>query len=214
MRIRSRLTPKAHADHAMASPERTDPLDTTLTRTPMPDWLIGELRSNHAGETGAVAIYDGVLAVSRDGDLRAFAHRHRASEARHLDLMAGLVPQKARSRLLPLWRLAGWVTGGLPALFGAGAVYRTVDHVERFVELHFQAQIDRLERENGDKTLIAVLRECCEEEAAHREEAVERQGPSEQSARAGWVQRLIWDGAWAWAIRQGSALAVTLARRF
>ena len=35
--------------------------------------LIGDLRSDHAGETGAVAIYLGILAVSRDPAVRQFA---------------------------------------------------------------------------------------------------------------------------------------------
>jgi ubiquinone biosynthesis monooxygenase Coq7 len=45
-----------------------------------PEWLIAELRSDQAGETGAVAIYDGILAVTRNSDLRAFAEHHRATE--------------------------------------------------------------------------------------------------------------------------------------
>ena len=32
----------------------------------MPAWLIGELRSDHAGETGAVMIYRGILAFCKD----------------------------------------------------------------------------------------------------------------------------------------------------
>ena len=45
--------------------------------------LMPELRTDHAGETGAVWIYRGVLAVSRDPALRAFAQRHLATERRH-----------------------------------------------------------------------------------------------------------------------------------
>ena len=43
-----------------------------------------DLRSDHAGEFGAVAIYTGVLAVARDPGVRAFALRHQATEADHL----------------------------------------------------------------------------------------------------------------------------------
>ena len=32
----------------------------------LPAWLEAELRSDHAGETGAVLIYRGILAFSRD----------------------------------------------------------------------------------------------------------------------------------------------------
>jgi demethoxyubiquinone hydroxylase (CLK1/Coq7/Cat5 family) len=36
-----------------------------------------------------------------------------------------------------LWRVAGWLTGALPALFGRAAVLRTIDAVETFVEGHY-----------------------------------------------------------------------------
>lgn len=48
--------------------------------------LIGELRSDHAGETGVVWIDRGSLAVSRDPVAREFAQRHLlATEQRHRD---------------------------------------------------------------------------------------------------------------------------------
>ena len=50
----------------------------------LPAHLAGEMRSNHAGETGAVWIYKGVLAVSRDAEIRAFAEHHLATEETHL----------------------------------------------------------------------------------------------------------------------------------
>ena len=101
---------------------------------PFPDWLTAELRSDHAGEFGAVRIYRGILAVTRDPALRAFAERHGETEQSHLDLIETLLPVAQRSRLLPLWRLAAWLTGALPALFGTGAVYATIDAVETFVD--------------------------------------------------------------------------------
>ena len=49
----------------------------------MPRWLQAELRSDHAGEYGAVMIYRGILAVSRDDLVRDFAARHVATERDH-----------------------------------------------------------------------------------------------------------------------------------
>ncbi len=46
--------------------------------------LIGDLRSDHAGETGAVAIYLGILAVSHNPQIRQFAREHQATEREHL----------------------------------------------------------------------------------------------------------------------------------
>ena len=49
-----------------------------------PNWLLRDLRSDHAGEAGAVAIYRGILAVSRCPQVREFAQRHMQTEQRHL----------------------------------------------------------------------------------------------------------------------------------
>jgi ubiquinone biosynthesis monooxygenase Coq7 len=169
-----------------------------------PAWLVGELRSDHAGETGAVCIYNGILAVSRDPAVRDFAQRHRATEQGHLDLLEGLLPPADRSRLLPIWRVAGWLTGALPALFGPRAVFATVDAVETFVDHHYRAQTDRLAAEGIFPDIHALLERCREEEVHHRDEAREAgEGP-----RYGPVLR-----AWAWVVGSGSAAAVAAAKR-
>ncbi len=175
-----------------------------LPDAPLGDaWLMEELRTDHAGETGAVAIYCGILAATRDPAVRAFAQEHRATEARHLAMMDALVPPARRSRLLPLWRLAGFVTGALPALMGARAVFVTVEAVETFVDAHLTAQIDALAARDVDHALLPVLRDCRDEERHHRDEAAERSG-----SPAGPLGRL-----WAGLIARGSAFAVALARR-
>jgi ubiquinone biosynthesis monooxygenase Coq7 len=59
-----------------------------------------------------------VRALARDAEVRAFAQHHLATEARHLALIEQVVPPAGRSRLLPLWRVAGWFAGALPARLG------------------------------------------------------------------------------------------------
>ena len=71
-------------------------------------WLEAELRSDQAGETGAVWIYRGVLATRPDPALRQFCLQHLATEQQHLAEMNALLPKQARSVLLPIWRLAGF----------------------------------------------------------------------------------------------------------
>ena len=54
------------------------------------NYLLRELRSDHAGETGAVYIYKGIAAVAKwrnDEELIAFAKAHGATEAEHLALI-------------------------------------------------------------------------------------------------------------------------------
>ena len=95
-----------------------------------------ELRSDHAGETGAVYIYKGIIAVAKlrkDQELISFAKHHGVTEAEHLQLIESILEPKYRSRLLGPWRLAGWLTGAIPALFGRNSVYATIASVETFV---------------------------------------------------------------------------------
>lgn len=167
----------------------------------VPDDLEPEIRSDHAGETGAVWIYRGILAVAREPEIRIFARRHLETEARHLEQMNALLPARRRSLLLGPWRLAGFLTGALPALFGARAVYGTVAAVETFVVAHYQAQIDVLTGRPEHARLRDVLIACQEDEAEHRDEAaaVGAAGP----LLALWCRLVGW----------GSDRAVRVARR-
>ena len=172
---------------------------------PWPGAVLADLRTDHAGEVGAVRIYEGVLAVARDPAVRAFAERHLQTERAHRALIESHLPPAHRSRLLPAWRLAGFVTGALPALFGPGAVYATIAAVERFVDGHYAAQIARIDALPGDVTLAplrADLEHCRLDEVGHRDEAI-RAGAAE-----GVLVRL-----WTGTVAFGSACAVGLARR-
>ena len=63
-----------------ASPARPGPLDVS----PLPSRLVADLRTDHAGEAGAVMIYRGILAVTRDAAVRGFAQGHLATKRRTL----------------------------------------------------------------------------------------------------------------------------------
>lgn len=165
--------------------------------------LVGDLRSDHAGETGAVMIYRGILAGSRDPAVRAFSAAHMATEMQHLAWMDALLPEKQRSVLLPIWRVAGWLTGFLPALVGSRAVYATIDAVETFVDHHYEEQIVKLSEHGPGGALRAILVSCQADEVHHRDEA---RGLGE--ARQGMLLR-----AWSRAVGFGSASAVSAARR-
>jgi 3-demethoxyubiquinol 3-hydroxylase len=177
----------------------------------VPAALVGELRSDHAGETGAVWIYRGVLAVTRDGGVRQFAQQHLATEQEHLRLITPLVPWPRRSRLLLPWRLAGWLTGALPALAGPRAVYATVAAVETFVDTHYQQQIDSIDalpdaQREAAGPLRALLERCRQDECHHRDEAAAAEVL--QQRPAGGLLR-----AWCALVGWGSAAAVVMARR-
>lgn len=198
---------------------------TPAAQAPLwPPALRRELRTDHAGEAGAVMIYRGVLDISRDADVRAFARQHLHTEQAHLALIEAVVPPAERSRLLPLWRVAGWLTGALPALFGPRAVYATIEAVETFVDAHYAAQtalIDALPAPASETTdtgigpprtlpaLRSLLENCRLDEVAHRDEAGGRLGLGEaQDPRRGAMALR----AWVAMVSAGSAAAVRVSR--
>lgn len=169
----------------------------------LPPDLIGDLRSDHAGETGAVWIYRGILAVARDQGVREFAHRHVETEERHLREISAVFPALRRSWLLVPWRLAGWITGAVPALLGPRTVFATIAAVETFVDQHYQYQLDKLAGRPQYQSLYSLLEACQGDKRHHRDEALTlAQLPN------GWLL-----ATWCRLVGQGSAVAEWLARR-
>lgn len=175
----------------------------------IPPALVADLRSDHAGETGAVWIYRGIRAVTRNAALQDFARRHEATEAEHLRRIEAVLPPARRSWLLGPWRVAGWLTGALPALAGPRAVYATIAAVETFVDQHYQHQIDAVDGAAGQPghpgypELRELLVHCQAEERHHRDEAL-----GKQTQPPGALLR-----AWCGVVGTGSAVAVWFARR-
>jgi ubiquinone biosynthesis monooxygenase Coq7 len=105
--------------------------------------------------------------------------------------------------LLPLWQVAGWFTGFLPALFGSGAVYATIDAVETFVDCHYEEQIRKLPATGLAGALRSVLLACQADEVHHRDEA-----RALRAGADGIALRL-----WTYLVGVGSKSAVAAARR-
>ncbi len=191
----------------LSGPGRLESLNASCVvltpRDKLPAWVVADLRTDHAGEVGAVCIYQGVLQFSRDPVLRAFAEQHLATEQKHLRLIAGWLPPDQYSRLLPLWRLAGFLTGALPAMFGPRAVYATIEAVETFVNQHYEDQIRALASQPALSDLRQTLLVCQADEVAHRDQAAAARGPT----RPGAVLR-----AWCAVVGAGSSAAVSLIR--
>lgn len=169
----------------------------------LPADMLGDLRSDHAGESGAVWIYRGILCVSPDVQVRSFARRHLATEKKHLEAMRALLPPLKRSFLLPAWLVAGFLTGALPALFGAKAVFATVAAVEKFVEQHYQEQINKLVGLEDFQELRTILLDCQADESEHRLEAL-----AGLASPAGKCLEL-----WCALVGSGSRIAVKLAHK-
>ena len=137
----------------------------------IPPWLLSALRTDHAGETGAVWIYKGILSSSRDAQVLEFAARHLATEQKHLLLLESTLDVTSRTKFLPLWKLAGFLIGALPALIGKSAVFATVEAVETFVVNHYETQIQILLESGKNSYILDLLRKCSADEAQHCHEA-------------------------------------------
>ena len=196
----SAAIPLAGTGRAQSLSPGTAPL---LAGDTLPDWVLADLRTDHAGEVGAVCIYQGVSRFARDPALRAFAKHHLATEQKHLSLIAAWLPSAEHSRLLPLWRLAGFLTGALPALFGPRAVYATIEAVETFVNHHYEEQVRALASLPDLSDMRQTLLDCQADEVAHRDEATAARGPGQ----AGMLLR-----AWCAMVGAGSKAAVALIR--
>ena len=132
------------------------------------------IRVDHAGEHGAVRIYEGQLAILSGTDAEAPIREMAAQERRHLDGFDALIADRhVRPTLLsPLWHVAGFALGAGTALLGPKAAMACTQAVEEVIDDHYAAQMEKL----GDDE--AELREMIEDyradERAHRDTAIEQ----------------------------------------
>ncbi len=136
------------------------------------------IRVDHAGEYGAVRIYQGQLAVlkRRKNSAQAVATiEHMAEqEQRHLQAFDRLVNErKVRPTALePIWRIAGFALGAASAALGEKAAYACTAAVEEVIDEHYASQIAALEQ-GQDPPLKAAVEDFRADEAAHRDTAIE-----------------------------------------
>ncbi|WP_238942347.1 demethoxyubiquinone hydroxylase family protein [Marinobacter sediminum] len=154
-----------------------------------------ELRCSQAGETGAVWIYRGILATRPKGELKTFARDHLAGESEHLHFFEQLQFCYRPSLMLPLWRVAGFLTGFLPAISGRQAVFATIEAVETFVDQHYQQQIEALEPlalRDSERAVLAGFEKCRFDEIHHRDDAKHRRSAHLSTALRLWVALTSW----------------------
>ena len=131
------------------------------------------IRVDHAGEYGAVRIYEGQLAVldARKNTKAAAAIRKMAEqEQRHLETFDRLINERQvrPTALEPLWRIAGFALGAGTALLGEKAAMACTAAVEEVIDDHYARQIERLD----DEELKATVEDFRSDEIAHKEEAL------------------------------------------
>ena len=102
----------------------------------IPKFMIKWMRSNHAGETGAVWIYKGASCIFWNKKILKMSKEHILTETNHLIVMENLLTSNEKSKLLFLWRIMGFVLGFLSAMFGYKFFCITVDAVETLSLIH------------------------------------------------------------------------------
>ena len=135
------------------------------------------IRVDHAGEYGAVRIYEGQLAVLRgrkgaERSVETIAHMAE-QEQRHLKAFDALINErKVRPTALePVWRVAGFALGAATAMMGEKAAFACTAAVEEVIDEHYAAQIAALE--DKDPALKEKIEDFRADEAAHRETALQ-----------------------------------------
>ena len=131
------------------------------------------IRVDHAGEYGAVRIYEGQLAIlgkRASGD----TIRHMAEqEQHHLKTFDRLVNERRvrPTALEPVWRVAGFALGAATALMGEKAAFACTAAVEEAIDEHYAQQIADLG--DRDPALKQTVEEFRADEAMHRQTALD-----------------------------------------
>ncbi|HXL98679.1 MAG TPA: demethoxyubiquinone hydroxylase family protein [Rhizomicrobium sp.] len=139
------------------------------------DDVAAMIRVDHAGEYGAVRIYEGQLAVldARKGSTKTAAaiRKMAEQEQRHLKAFDTLLNERRvrPTALEPVWRVAGFALGAATALLGEKAAMACTAAVETVIDEHYAAQIARLDH---DPALKAAVEDFRADEIAHRDEAL------------------------------------------
>jgi ubiquinone biosynthesis monooxygenase Coq7 len=135
------------------------------------------IRVDHAGEYGAVRIYEGQLAVLRrrkgtEKSVATIAHMAK-QEQQHLKAFDALVNERRvrPTALEPVWRVAGFALGAMTAAMGEKAAYACTAAVEEVIDEHYAGQIAALGE--SDPKLKETVTEFRADEAAHRDTALE-----------------------------------------
>ena len=162
------------------------------------------IRVDHAGEYGAVRIYEGQLAVlgARKSEA-ASAIRHMAEQEQcHLERFDALVNDRRvrPTALEPLWRIAGFALGAATALLGEKAAMACTAAVEEVIDAHYASQVARLG--DSDPELKETVEAFRLDEAAHRDTAIAHGAED----AAGY--RLLSEG-----IKAGCRLAIALSEK-
>ena len=164
------------------------------------------IRVDHAGERGAIKIYEGQLlalkTIKQDNNLKDKIEEMKEQEKEHLEYFEKEI-QKRKIKptyLLPLWDVMGMALGFGTAILGKKAAMLCTASVEEVIEDHYQNQLKKLG--NDEMDLKAKIKKFREEEIKHKNIAYES-GATNKGLYS------IMDKV----IRTGSRIAITISEK-
>ena len=124
------------------------------------------IRVDHAGERGAVKIYEGqLLALNtfvKDENLKKTIEEMKVHEKEHCEFFENEIKKRniQPTKFLPLWDLLGVGLGFGSTLLGKKAAMLCTASVEEVIDEHYQNQIDQIGSDEKDlKNKIIKFRE-------------------------------------------------------
>jgi len=164
------------------------------------------IRVDHAGERGAIKIYEGQLlalnTIKQDEKLKTIIQEMKEQEKEHLEYFEKEI-QKRKMKptyLLPLWDLIGVSLGFGTVLLGKRAAMLCTASVEEVIEDHYQKQLKKIG--NDEKELKTKIEKFKRDEINHKNTAYET-GASKTGIYS------IMDKV----IKTGSKLAITISEK-
>ena len=136
------------------------------------------IRVDHAGERGAIKIYEGqLLALStivEDESLKKTIEEMKIHEKEHCDFFEKEIKKRKikPTKFLPLWDLLGVGLGFGSTILGKKAAMLCTASVEDVIDKHYQNQIDQLCSE--EKELKKKIIKFREDELHHKNIAYEK----------------------------------------
>jgi len=135
------------------------------------------IRVDHAGERGAIKIYEGQLlalnTIKQDKDLKNIIEKMKEHEKEHLEYFEKEI-QKRKIKptyFLPLWDVMGVALGFGSTLLGKKAAMLCTASVEEVIENHYQNQLDKLG--DDEKDLKNKIKKFKSDEIDHKNIAYE-----------------------------------------
>ena len=130
------------------------------------------IRVDHAGERGAIKIYEGQLlalnTLVKDDKLKKKIEEMKNNEKKHLDFFNKEIKKRniKPTKLLPLWDLLGVGLGFGSAIMGKKATMLCTASVEEVIDEHYQNQLDQLHAD--EKILKEKIKKFRDDEIHHK----------------------------------------------